>query len=400
MRKGRGNRATRAHPQETPRPVSAAPKDRSRAGGQSLRAGRGVYFVHTQPGFEAIAWSEISKKIDAARRIGTRNVPDRAGMLVFEAPRPDRLAELRTAEDLFSIIAYRRGLPADKSALDRIASTVRGTTHLDDALAIRARVTPGSRSGHRLRFKVVARMSGEHEFRRLDFKRVVETAVVERGDHSWRLDETAAEVELWATMLHDELIVALRLSDDRMRQRDYKVAHRPGSLRPSVAAALAWLSEPAPTDVFLDPTCGVGTVLIERAHLGRYAMLLGGDSDAGTLAAARENIGPRHKPIELRLWDAVSLPLADASVDKIVTNLPWGIKHGSHGENRRLYPRLLAEFNRVLRPGGMMVLLTAETRLMRELWSNGALRPSKVIQVSVLGTPASIYTCPGQSIVI
>jgi tRNA (guanine6-N2)-methyltransferase len=358
---------------------------------ESLRAGRGVYLVHTQPGFEPVAWSEISARVEGARRIGTRSVPDRAGMLVFEAPHPERLASLRTVEDVFAVVAYRRELPADKSALVRIAATVRGTTHIDDALAARTRVTPGSRSGHRLRFKVIARIAGEHEFRRLDFKRAIENAVAERGDHSWRLDETAAEVELWATMLHDELIVALRLSDDRMRQREYKAVHLPGSLRPSVAAALAFLSDPKPEDVFLDPMCGAGTVLIERAHLGRYAMLLGGDSEPETIAAARENIGPRYKPIELRMWDAAALALPDASVDKIVTNLPWGIKHGSHRENRRLYPRLLAEFNRVLKPGGTMVLLTAETQLMRELWRDRIFRPSRVMQVSVLGAPAAVY---------
>ncbi len=240
---------------------------------------------------------------------------------------------------------------------------------------------------------MVARLAGEHEFRRVDFGRAVESGILERGDHVWRVDPNTAEVEFWATMLDDELIFALRLSDDRMRQRGYKIAHRPGSLRPSVAAALALLSRPAPGDVFLDPLCGVGTVLIERAHLGRYAMLLGGDSDAETLAAARENIGPRYKPIELKLWDATALALEDSSVDKIVTNLPWGIKHGSHRENRRLYPRLLGEFSRVLKPGGMMVLLSAETRLMRELHSEGLFRPARIMHVSVLGTHAAIYIC-------
>ena len=59
-----------------------------------------------------------------------------------------------------------------------------------------------------------------------------------RGDHRWRLEENG-EVEFWATLLEDELFLAIRLSDDRMRQRDSKVAHFPGSLRPSVAAAMA-----------------------------------------------------------------------------------------------------------------------------------------------------------------
>jgi len=87
-------------------------------------------------------------------------------------------------------------------------------------------------------------------------------------------------------MFPGELVLTLRLSDERLRHRDYKVAHMPGSLRPSVAAALGWLSEPAPDDIVLDPMCGAGTVLIERAYLGRYQQLIGGDSNPAMLEAA------------------------------------------------------------------------------------------------------------------
>jgi 23S rRNA G2445 N2-methylase RlmL len=374
-------------PQKDPAPNSA------RSTQAPLRAGPGVFIVQTQPGFESIAWRELSAAIPRATRLGTRTVPERAGMLVFEAPKPAPLAALRCAEDLFAIVAYRHGLGDDKTALDKVRAAIRGCTHLDEALNARVAVVKGARAGKKLRFKVVARLSGEHEFRRVDFKHAVETGVLEHGDHLWRLDEDNAEVEFWATMLRDELIFTLRLSDDTMRFRDYKIAHRPGSLRPSVAAALALLSNPAPDDVFLDPLCGTATVLIERAHLGRYMMLLGGDSDSDTLEAARENIGPRFKPIEIKQWDATALALENASVDKIVSNLPWGMKHGSHGDNRRLYPKLIAEFRRVLKPGGTMVLLSAEMRLMSELWSRIHLRPSQILRVTVLGAPAAIYVC-------
>jgi tRNA G10 N-methylase Trm11 len=144
--------------------------------------------------------------------------------------------------------------------------------------------------------------------------------------------------------------------------------------------------------VVLDPFCGAGTILIERAHLGKYAMLLGSDRDQAALAAARINVGARYKPIQLESWDAASLPLADASVNKIVTNLPWGIRYGSHGENRKLYPEWFREFARVLKSGGTMVLLTSEWRLMRDLErSHKIAPPSKIIRVSVLGTPTSVY---------
>ncbi len=353
--------------------------------------------MQTQPGFESIAWSEIAAKIPEARKIGVRTVPERAGMTVFAAPRPHPLGALRCAEDLFSIIAYRRGLDNDKTTLEKVRATVRGTTHLDEALRARVAVVAGARAGKKLRFKVIARLSGEHEFRRVDYKHAIETGILERGDHAWRLEEHDAEVEFWATMLRDEFIFTIRLSDDTMRFREYKISHRPGSLRPSVAAALAIVSKPAPGDVFLDPLCGTGTVLIERAHCGRYAMLLGGDSDRDTLEAARENIGPRYKPIEIKMWDATALPLEAASVDKIVSNLPWGMKHGSHTDNRKLYPRLIAEFRRVLKPAGTMVLLSAEMRLMSEVMAKQHMRPAQIFRVTVLGAPAAIYVCEGAS---
>jgi tRNA (guanine6-N2)-methyltransferase len=178
-----------------------------------------------------------------------------------------------------------------------------------------------------------------------------------------------------------------------MRQRDYKQAQFPGSLRPSVAAAMAMLSQPAADDVVLDPLCGAGTILIERAHLARHRMLLGGDNDPAALEAARENVGPRYKPIELREWDATALPLGDGEATRIITNLPWGRKSGSHADNRRLYPKLIREFRRVLAPGGLMVLMTSETRLMRDAFDEQQIVPSSILTLTIHGAPASIYVC-------
>ncbi len=315
-------------------------------------------------------------------------------MLFFSAPRPDALKALRTAEDIFAVVAYRRGLPLDRSALEKVSIAARDAPYVDAALAARVRLFPGNRSGRRLSFRVVARLTGgDHEFRRVDFQRTVERGIEESGDHRWRLAGDDAEVEFWATMLAGEFVLALRLSDDRMRHREYKVEHRPASLRPAVAAAMGLLSEPRDDDIVLDPLCGAGTVLIERAHLGRYRFLLGGDSDPHAMAAARTNVGPRHKPLELVPWDAAELPLREGSVTKIVTNLPWGIKSGSHAGNARLYPRLLAEFHRALAPGGTMVLLTSETRLLRELLARDRFRIARVFNVTILGAPAAMYVC-------
>lgn len=348
--------------------------------------------TQTQPGLEAVAASEALSRIPGATELGRRVVPDRSGLAFFDAPDPQPLTRLRCGEDLFAAVGYARGIAPDEHGLEAARRLARAAPFVEQALLTRVRVTAGSRAGHRLSFRVLVRAVGEHQFRRLDLAHALERGIAERGDHRWRA-QADGEVEFWATLLQDELILALRLTGDQMRQREYKTAHIPGSLRPSVAAAMVWLSQPQDDDVVLDPLCGAGTILIERAHMGRYQMLLGGDHDAGALAAARENIGPRYKPIQLRQWDAVALPLEDASVTRVIVNLPWGRRVGSHPDNRRIYPRLMREFRRVLAPGGRLVMLSGEGNLLRESMARSELAPSAVLPVTILGAYARIVVC-------
>jgi tRNA (guanine6-N2)-methyltransferase len=392
------------------RPIDSSP--RSTIG--RLRLGPNFYLAQTQPGFESLAWEEIARsqtaalaapsldfqrgaparfrdRTQGARELGRRTIPNRVGITIFTVPRVEALCSLRVSEDIFALVGYCDGPLSELAALERIASVARDAPYIEQALAARTRLMPGTRSGHRLRYRVIARMAGEHQFRRVDLARTISRAIAERGDHSWRLSAAAADVEFWATLLPGELILAIRLTDQRMRHRDYKTAHLPGSLRPSVAAALAFLSQPAPEDIVLDPFCGAGTVLIERAQYGRYRLLIGCDRDPRALTAARTNVGPRYKPLELHRWEAPELPLLDSSVSKIITNLPWGIRHGSHEENRRLYPRILEKFHRLVSPGGKIVMLTAEIRLMSDLITRGLFRPDKILRVSVLGADAAVY---------
>ena len=371
----------------------------AREGGESrlqrpLRLRRRLFIAQTQPGFESVAWSEIHARIPQAREFARRVVADRAGMTIFSSERTEPLRALRCSEDVLALVGYSGDIGADAAALDRVRRTVREAPFMADAMEARIVFDPAARAGRRLRFRVVARQAGEHDYRRIDLKRTVERAMEERGDHTWRLDEQDADVEVWVTQLGAELMVAVRLSDERMRHREYKIAHRPGSLRPAVAAAMAWLSEPRDDDIVLDPFCGTGTILIERAHLGRYAMLIGADRDPAAVRAALQNIGPRYKPIEIHGdWDAGAMPIGDGSVRKIVTNLPWGIRHGSHSENRRRYGDWIAEMKRVLAADGKMVVLSAEWRLMRDAIERAGLVAETIMRVTILGAAASVCVC-------
>ena len=68
-------------------------------------------------------------------------------------------------------------------------------------------------------------------------------------------------------------------------------------------------------------------------------------------------------PVEVLRANAAApggLPLATSSVHKILTDLPFGKQFGTLKDNEELYPAVLAEMSRVLRPGGLAVLLTSQ----------------------------------------
>jgi tRNA (guanine6-N2)-methyltransferase len=300
------------------------------------------YYLHTQPGFAGIAWTEAAARLPGARHVGTREVPRQNELLLLDYDDdPAGLLSLRTAEDAFFLLERVPKLPWGYEGQDALYNALLQTRSLEPALRALERVR-GQRPRGTVRFRVVARLSGQRQpYRRVDLGRSVAKALEHGTRKRWRAVESGgdgvasnaiADVEVWANVIGMDFICGLRLSDETMRHREYKEVHLPASLRPSVAAAMVWLTEPAPADVLLDPLCGVGTILIERGLVSRHRLLLGGEMDEAALAAAATNIGPRHKPRQLFHWDARRLPLTEGSVNKVATNLPFGVKIGNPRE--------------------------------------------------------------------
>jgi tRNA (guanine6-N2)-methyltransferase len=372
-----------------------ASKNTTRRRPSRPQQGRGrlpAYAAQTQPGWEAIAAREIKVRFPDATVHTTRDIGDKNGLVLFDYPGDPRdLLELRTVEDLFAVVAMPDDLPPTFEALRILDTEIQRSNMLDRAVQQARQIQPG-RGGHgRIMFRVVARQVGEASYRRVDAQQKVIRSLTARRDHNWRPVEEGG-VEFWLTLWGRDALLAVRLTDETMRHRPYKLDHVPASLRPSAAAALAFLTDPAPDDVFLDPMCGAGTILIERANMGRYRQLWGGDIRDEALAVARANIGPRYKPIELRRWDARALPLDAASVDAVAVNLPFGQQIGSVEDNRTLYPATLRELARVLRPGGRLVALTGDTRsFVGALRSSTAFIERAAYPVLILGRRATVY---------
>ncbi len=353
-----------------------------------------TYYVQTMPGVEEIAWLEIRERYPGASFGEYLYAKDQNGILVFEyAGDMGDLLQLRTAEDVFLLALSK----------ERIS---RGRENLSQITGMFAKGEPFGRAVNELlrwrrfsgppTYRVISRKYGQHQYRRKDMESAVYQGVQSRYPR-WRPVEDGGQVEIWVNLLGSHLLVGLRLSDRTMRHRFNKKVELPASLRPSMAAAMVHLSDPQPDDIFLDPMCGSGTILLERMHAGPYEKILGGDIDETRVSATEKNLPTRRKgrkgqKISIRQWDARNLPLEDAAVGKLVTNLPFGKQIGSKSKLEALYGDLFSELARVVVPGGRLILLSSEYDLIKQqMRQQPHLEIMTGYSVATLGTWGRIY---------
>ncbi len=341
------------------------------------------FYLMTMPGLESLAFSELRSRIPDAEQIKFAR-----GIALFRASdQLDELLALRTAEDVFFCLAHITGLGRVQDALRVLHSA----TLRADA----ARILSFWRYVHDGRvaksWRVVSQMLGTHPFRRVDAGLAVSDALRKILPTNMRHVNDDADIEFWLWLGGSEAFVGLRLSDATMRHRDYKREHLPASLRPTVAASMAWLSRPTASDIVLDPLCGAGTILTERGLLSEFGRLLGSDLQQDAVAIARRNARAAAVEVTWAVGDARTLSLSDNSVTRILTNLPFGKQIGTHEENISLYAALSKEFARVLTPDGLMVTLTSEDRLWETVLRDSGWRIIKKVVCVVLGQPASIF---------
>ncbi len=356
-----------------------------------------IYYAQTMPGVEEIAWLEIRDRLRGAHFQRYLFAREQNGIVVFDYAGPAQdLLRLRTTEDVFSQIAYHDDLTRlrrDLRLLGELVEKSEGTGRaVNDYLRIRRFSAPPT-------FRVISRQYGKFEYTRKELTATLWRSLKARYPR-WTPVADDAQVEFWANLLGSQFLLGARLSDRTMRHRFERKVELPASLRPSVAAAMVLLTEPGPDDIFLDPMCGSGTILYERMQAGPYGRVLGGDIDPERVDAARKNVrGNRKKPgaadrsqPDIRQWDARQLPLDTASVDKVVTNLPFGKQLGRDITPERLYPAVLAELERVVRPGGRIVLLSSEFDLIKEsVRARPRLSITTGYSVAVLGVWGRIY---------
>ena len=352
-------------------------------------------------GLEEVAGEEVEREHGGEVKKST------PGVVVFRVPEITReLLRLKTAEDVFVLAWGTDALSYRAEDLDKIRRWTEREANWPKLLSIHHSVRPKPKG--KPTYRLVAQMTGEHGYRRIDAQKALARGLTGKLPASWRYAEENASIEIWLTIHGAAAVCGIRLSDRTMRHRTYKSEHFRASLCPTVAAGMVRLADIKPGQTILDPMCGAGTILAEVLISGKtetpwrkpdpeesspapapVAAILGGDSDAHHVRAAQTNLR-RLGATTLETWDARKLPLEAGSVDRILCNPPFGLAIGSPADIAPLYRDMIKEMDRVLRPGGKAVLIVADPTLLREIVKRAGWQQQRFVRVRVLGQKASI----------
>jgi SAM-dependent methyltransferase len=342
-------------------------------------------------------------------------------------PRP--LLDLHGVDDLLAEIIVLHGIARGRDLLALLAEAIGQSSALEEAVAVRwayrqaqkaltptvrwadvarfaapwgqARAPLGSPAGEatgwpirgKPSFRVTARVEGRRAVLRGDAQGMVVRSLARRFPSWVHGPQGDADLQFVVWIWDSGCRLALRLVEPGFARRPWKVAHIPASLPPSIAYGLVATAGPRAGERVLDPFCGAATILVERGLVGPPpAGLLGADLSAAARRAATANGAAARVDIAVHEWDATALPLAAASIDTIITNPPYGQRHGPLLDLPALYGGFLSEAGRVLRRGGLCVVLTSQTALLEQLLSRRAEFAWRGrLAVDVLGVAAYVH---------
>jgi tRNA (guanine6-N2)-methyltransferase len=299
------------------------------------------FIAYTVKGLEHIAADEISRLIDDAQII--ESAPKR---VIFEAPMTSGLAQLKTADDIGILLGQTKAVN-----LDDIAAFVQELDVSSARTAIE-QIRPELANT----FSITTTIAGARGFTGDELNQAISEIIKRKtGWKFTELDHSNFDVRIFVD--RSEVYCSVKLLAQSLHERAYKTVSRQGSLRATIAAAMATIATQGKSGLkVVDNFCGSGTILAEALLAGHE--IYGGDIEPESVEFTRRNLVnlKYDKPDRIVQLNATKTKWPSNFFDCAISNLPWG-KQIEIERITDLYHHTLQEYARILKPQGMLCLL-------------------------------------------
>lgn len=280
--------------------------------------------------------------------------------------------ELRSIDRLCAFLNYKI-IDPEKYQLDDLESFVDEIDWTNPINiwkeAFNSNLNPLNCEQDEVKFRATGYRKGKHNFTSMDLGRETGGFIHDRIS-TWKANMKDFDIEILVDLKDEHLIAGIALSKDKLSLRNRSELGAT-TLNSCIAYGLIKIANVKAGDIVLDPMAGVGTIPIECSQVFPNTINMCSDIKSKDINKAQINSNLFSKGrIIIMKADATNLPIRDSSVDVIISDLPFGKRHGSFKKNRKLYPDMMKEMTRILINGGRAAFLTSEKNVMRRTIEN------------------------------
>ncbi|MHC1716431.1 MAG: TRM11 family methyltransferase [Candidatus Dojkabacteria bacterium] len=179
-----------------------------------------------------------------------------------------------------------------------------------------------------------------------------------------------------------------------LSHRDWRKEYVPAGINPSLAYIMCMIAELEEKDIVCDPFCGTSVIPITALKYFNVKRVICSDVSGGAIEKSKINFKFSHLPddkYKLLRSDVKEPKFKKQNIDKIITNLPFGIRVGSHEENKSTYEGLELLARKILRKKGRLIVLTQEKVLLREVFKKESWNVKSIIRVNEGGLLPEVF---------
>lgn len=216
------------------------------------------------------------------------------------------------------------------------------------------------------------------------------------------LRKTGRSIEFTSTN-HDledlsrNLFSVLHITDGKQIYRPSRLWRKeyvPAGIDPSLAYIMCQIANMDENTILWDPFCGSGTIPITALLYFNIKKVICSDISGTAIEKCKKNLDASNISQDKCMIFRSSIKdikLNKQNIDRIITNLPFGIRVGTHEDNIKIYKELEERARNLLRTKGEIILLTQEKKLIRDTFKKDSWRVESLARINEGGLLPEIF---------